>query len=62
MRCCACNKLLSDFEATRKDAKTGEYVDMCNTCLSFMPPEKSYKTRPDLLKQSTDEFDEQEVF
>ena len=35
MRCCACNKNLNDFESTLKHADTGEYLDMCNKCLSF---------------------------
>jgi hypothetical protein len=32
VRCLACNKVLNDFEATRKSATTGEYVDLCNHC------------------------------
>ena len=32
MRCLACNKVLNDFESTRKSATTGEYVDLCNHC------------------------------
>jgi NAD-dependent SIR2 family protein deacetylase len=32
MRCQACNKLLNDFESTRKD-KHG-YIDLCNKCYS----------------------------
>ena len=32
MRCLACNKALNDFEATRKSATTGDYVDLCNHC------------------------------
>lgn len=31
-RCLCCNKNLSDFESTRKNAVTGKYLDMCNTC------------------------------
>jgi len=33
MRCIACNKVLSDFEATRKHEVTKEYLDLCNLCL-----------------------------
>lgn len=37
MRCLACDKALSDFEATRQyteeGRRTGRYVDLCNTCL-----------------------------
>jgi len=32
MRCLICDKLLSDFEATRKNVTTGEYIDICYTC------------------------------
>ena len=33
MRCCCCNRNLSDFESTLKSAKTGQYLDMCKKCL-----------------------------
>lgn len=35
MTCRACNKLLSEFESTRKvvrDDGTIEYIDLCNKC------------------------------
>lgn len=35
MRCVICDVLLSDFEATRKHADTGDYLDTCNKCLSY---------------------------
>lgn len=63
MRCNCCNKLLSDFESTRKNAVTGEYMDMCNECLSYLPPDQfKFKTRPDLLTETTDQFEDQEVY
>lgn len=33
MRCYACDKELSDFEATRKSAQTGQYLDLCDSCI-----------------------------
>lgn len=36
MRCSICNTLLSDFEATRKHADTGEYLDMCCQCTAYV--------------------------
>ena len=33
MRCLACNRLLSDYEATRKN-KDGEFIDLCSHCIS----------------------------
>lgn len=34
MKCCCCDRLLSDYESTRKSKTTGEYLDMCNKCHS----------------------------
>lgn len=33
MKCQCCDKNLSDYESTIKDAATGVYLDMCKTCL-----------------------------
>lgn len=33
MRCKACNVLLEDHEATRKDIY-GDYIDMCSVCIT----------------------------
>lgn len=34
MRCECCNKNLNDFEAVRKSKVSGEYLNMCNKCIS----------------------------
>lgn len=34
MRCYCCNRLLSDYESTRKSKATGDYLDMCNKCFN----------------------------
>jgi len=36
MRCKACNKDLNDFELTRKSKETAEFIDLCNTCYSYV--------------------------
>lgn len=33
MKCCSCDCFLSDFEATRRSATTGVFLDMCNKCI-----------------------------
>ena len=33
MKCLCCDKILNDFESTRKHAITGAYLDTCNECL-----------------------------
>lgn len=48
MRCVACNKALSDFEATRKSAETGEYLDLCNYCYSTIGGNVLAEEREDL--------------
>lgn len=32
MRCLACNKALTDYEATRRFSESKEFVDLCNHC------------------------------
>ena len=34
MHCLACNTLLNDFEATRRNANTFQFIDLCNACYS----------------------------
>jgi len=34
MRCYCCNHVLSTAESTRKFAESGNYTEMCNTCLA----------------------------
>lgn len=34
IRCLSCNCNLNDRESTRKSLNTGEYLDLCNSCLS----------------------------
>lgn len=36
MRCKACNKALSDYESTRKSAMTGDFIDLCNGCFTYV--------------------------
>lgn len=32
MKCLSCDKVLTDFEATRKYAGSNTFVDLCNKC------------------------------
>lgn len=34
MRCFACDQELTDREATLKSSVTGQYLDMCSSCIS----------------------------
>lgn len=59
MRCYCCNKILSDFEATRKSVTTGEYLDMCNKCYATIKDELHAEERHDLYDGDEDKLEEQ---
>jgi len=42
MRCHACNVILTTQEATRKFEESGEFVDLCNKCLSTIDGDVTY--------------------
>ena len=52
MHCVACNKLLTDFEATRKNALTMDYIDLCRVCFEDVKGLFPVLERKDLLTQS----------
>ena len=66
MRCLSCNKALSDFEATRKSANTGEYLDLCNHCFSDIQYDVDAIVREDLREDEAvdeeDDYDDEEEF
>lgn len=59
MRCCACNRLLNDFESTRKSKTTGEYLDLCNKCYGTVQQDLATDIRSDLPEDEVpdDELD-----
>ena len=60
MRCECCNKILSDFEATRKiksDSKSVVYADMCNKCASTVEDSIGFIGRSDLDPNMVDDED-----
>lgn len=54
MRCYCCNKMLSDFEATRKSVRTNEYLDMCNKCYNTISDDLLTYERGDLYNEQED--------
>ena len=52
MRCLSCDKILNDYESTRKSAVTGEYYDLCNHCFGTIKDQVYSKERADLLTES----------
>lgn len=48
MRCYACDRPLTDYEATRKCAFTHTFLDLCNGCYSTIQTEIKTTDRPEL--------------
>ena len=58
MRCYCCDKILSDFESTRKSVNTGEYLDMCNKCYATIKEELHSEERYDLFDGDEEELED----
>lgn len=54
MHCTCCDALLTDFEATRKDRRTGAFLDLCQECFNEAGLWKEIPTidRTDLIAKS----------
>ena len=52
MHCVACNKLLTDFESTRRNAVTKDFVDLCKVCFEDVKGLFPVIERKDLVTQS----------
>jgi len=62
MHCTACDKLLTDYEATRKDAHTFKFIDLCKTCFEDIKPFVSVIDRKDLItEQDLDTIDDDDL-
>lgn len=53
--CTACDRILSDYESTIKNAITFEYMDLCKICLEDVRPFTKLIERKDLI--STQDLD-----
>jgi hypothetical protein len=63
MHCECCDAILSDFEATRKDRRTGLYLNLCQICFAESGLVGKIPTidRRDLLtKEDIDDLDIQD--
>jgi hypothetical protein len=58
MRCYSCNANLSDYESTLKSKATGQYLDMCHTCINEAAIEttKYRDEETDILEEFEDAF------
>lgn len=62
MHCNGCNRLLTDYESTRKNAVTGAYFDLCKVCFEDIKPFVRVLDRKDLICEADlDEDDLEDV-
>jgi hypothetical protein len=57
----ACNKLLTDFEATRRNAITKDFVDLCKVCFEDVKGLFPVIERKDLVTESDLDPSEQDL-
>ena len=58
MKCICCDKILSDFEATRKSINTEEYLDMCNKCYATVSDQLLSYERNDLYDEEDEYYED----
>ena len=51
MRCSCCNVLLTPFEATIRKVSDNSFLDMCESCFSYIADEVKVLTREDLREE-----------
>ena len=49
MHCIICDTLLTDFESTRRNRNTGEFMDLCNPCYQEVKHIIPVSERKDLM-------------
>ena len=57
MHCSACDRLLTDFEATRKNAINHQFVDLCKVCFEDVKGLFPVIERKDLITESDLDLD-----
>lgn len=54
MRCKACNTVLTAFESARRGKESNEYIDLCNTCYSYVKDDAEVVENYELLDLQDD--------
>ena len=51
MKCVGCDRFLTFYESTRKNAVTGQYLDLCKVCFEDIKPFVKVIDRKDLITE-----------
>jgi hypothetical protein len=52
MHCNCCDRLLTEFESTRRNANTFQFIDLCKVCFEDVKPFVPTIDRTDLLTEA----------
>ena len=51
MRCISCDKLLTDFESTRRSIQSNDFIELCNDCFYYAADDIATLSREDLRSE-----------
>ena len=52
MHCSCCDRLLTEFESTRRNANTFQFIDLCKVCFEDVKPFVPTIDRTDLMTEA----------
>ena len=52
MHCSCCDRLLTEFESTRRNANTFQFIDLCKVCFEDVKPFVPTIDRADLMTEA----------
>jgi len=52
MHCSCCDRLLTEFESTRRNANTFQFIDLCKVCFEDVKPFVPTFDRADLITEA----------
>lgn len=62
MHCSCCDRLLTEFESTRRNANTFQFIDLCKVCFEDVKPFVPTIDRKDLISEADlDEIEDDDL-
>jgi hypothetical protein len=61
MHCSCCDRLLTEFESTRRNANTFQFIDLCKVCFEDVKPYVPTIDRKDLISEADLDVDDDEA-
>jgi hypothetical protein len=61
MHCSCCDRLLTEFESTRRNANTFQFIDLCKVCFEDVKPYVPTIDRKDLISEADLDVDDDDM-